>query len=72
MASGEGDLGASSGERFWHLIDLRLSGWLRRELQDNPKQVLEREIGRKLSKEELTAALAELKKHGIDAKPERS
>lgn len=45
---------------------------LRRELQDNPKQVLEREIGRPLSAEELTAALAELKKHGIDAKPTRS
>ena len=45
---------------------------LRRELQDNPKQVLEREIGRKLSKEELSAALAELKKHGIDSKPARS
>lgn len=45
---------------------------LRRELQDNPKQVLEREIGRPLSAEELTAALAELKKHGFDAKPTRS
>jgi hypothetical protein len=45
---------------------------LRRELQENPKQVLEREIGRKLSKEELTAALAELKKHGIENKPARS
>jgi hypothetical protein len=45
---------------------------LRRELQDNPKQVLEREIGRKLSKEELSAALAELKKHGIENKPTRS
>lgn len=45
---------------------------LRRELQDNPKQVLEREIGRKLSKEELSAALAELKKHGIDTKATRS
>jgi hypothetical protein len=44
---------------------------LRKELQDNPKQVLEREIGRKLSKEELTAALAELKKHGIESKPAR-
>lgn len=41
---------------------------LRRELQDNPKQVLEREIGRPLSTEELSAALAELKKHGIDSK----
>ena len=45
---------------------------LRRELEENPKQVLEREIGRKLTKEELTAALAELKKHGIEAKPKRS
>ena len=45
---------------------------LRRELQENPKQVLEREIGRKLSKEELSAALAELKKHGLDKKPARS
>jgi hypothetical protein len=33
---------------------------------------MEREIGRPLSAEELTAALAELKKHGIDAKPTRS
>jgi hypothetical protein len=45
---------------------------LRRELQENPKGVLEREIGRKLTKEELTAALAELKKHGIENKPKRS
>ena len=45
---------------------------LRRELQDNPQQVLERELGRKLSEEELAAALAELKKHGIDNKPTRS
>lgn len=37
----------------------------RRELQDNPKQVFEREFGRKLSKEELSAALGELKKQGI-------
>ncbi|HEX8424024.1 MAG TPA: hypothetical protein VF634_11460 [Pyrinomonadaceae bacterium] len=44
----------------------------RQELQDNPKQVLERELGRKLSKEELEAALAELKKRGIDTKPARS
>lgn len=44
----------------------------RRELEENPKQVLERELGRKLSKEELTAALAELKKHGIENKPTRS
>ncbi len=47
----------------------KLDSNLRRELQDNPKQVLERELGRPLSAEELTAALAELKKHGIDAKP---
>ena len=44
----------------------------RQELQDNPQQVLERELGRKLSAEELAAALAELKKHGIDNKPTRS
>lgn len=45
---------------------------LRRELEENPQQVLEREIGRKLTKEELAAALAELKKHGIETKPTRS
>lgn len=44
----------------------------RQELEENPKQVLERELGRKLSKEELTAALAELKKLGIETKPKRS
>lgn len=43
----------------------------RRELEGNPKQVLERELGRKLSAEELSAAVAELKKHGIETKPTR-
>jgi hypothetical protein len=37
----------------------------RRELQAKPKEVLERELGRKLSKEELNTALVELRKHGI-------
>jgi hypothetical protein len=44
----------------------------RQELEANPKQVLERELGRELSKEELSAALAELKKQGIETKPTRS
>jgi hypothetical protein len=44
----------------------------RRELEENPQQVLERELGRKLTKEELAAALVELKKHGIETKPTRS
>ena len=44
----------------------------RRELQNDPKMVLERELGRKLSKAELEAALGELKKGGIDAKPTKS
>lgn len=37
----------------------------RQELLDNPKQVLERVPGRKLTKAEFEAALGELKKHGI-------
>ncbi|HYP01395.1 MAG TPA: hypothetical protein VER76_14490 [Pyrinomonadaceae bacterium] len=50
----------------------RQDATFRQELQDNPRQVLERELGRKLSAEELAAALAELKKHGIENKPDRS
>lgn len=41
---------------------------LRQELENNPQAVIEREIGRKLSKEELEAALQELKRNGINAK----
>jgi hypothetical protein len=40
----------------------------RRDLEGNPRRVLEREIGRKLTEEELQAALAELKRNGINAK----
>ena len=40
----------------------------RRDLERNPKVVLEREIGRKLTEEELEAALAELKRNGINVK----
>lgn len=54
------------------LARARQDATFRQELQDNPQQVLERELGRKLSAEELAAALAELKKHGIDNKPTRS
>lgn len=41
---------------------------LRQELESNPQAVIEREIGRKLSKEELEAALQELKRNGINAR----
>ena len=40
----------------------------RRELEGNPRVVLEREVGRKLTEEELEAALAELKRNGINVK----
>jgi hypothetical protein len=43
----------------------------RQSLEGNPKAVLERELGRKLSNEELEAALAELKRNGIKAKTPR-
>jgi hypothetical protein len=57
-----------TGMRTRALVDTNF----RRELEKNPKQVLERELGRELSKEELSAALAELKKQGIETKPTRS
>ncbi len=44
----------------------------RQELQDNPKKVLERELGRELSEEEVARALVELKKEGPDTGPRSS
>lgn len=40
----------------------------RRSLEENPRGVIEREVGRKLSDEEFEAALAELKRNGVNAK----
>ena len=40
----------------------------RRDLEGNPRAVLERETGRKLSEEELNAALAELKRNGLNVR----
>jgi hypothetical protein len=40
----------------------------RRDLEGNPKAVLEREVGRKLTDEELDAALEELRRNGINVK----
>ncbi len=40
----------------------------RQDLEGNPRRVLERELGRKLTEEELEAALAELKRNGINAR----
>ena len=44
----------------------------RRSLEDDPRGVIERETGRKLSDEEFEAALAELKRNGINAKTNAS
>lgn len=54
---------ASSASRL--LARAKKDEKFRLALQANPKQVLERELGRELSKEELEAAIAELKKHGV-------
>ncbi|HEV2762658.1 MAG TPA: hypothetical protein VGV38_06655 [Pyrinomonadaceae bacterium] len=44
----------------------------RRSLEDDPRGVLDRETGRKLSDEEFEAALAKLKRNGVNAKTTRS
>lgn len=40
----------------------------RRELESDTQAVLEREVGRKFTAEELEAALAELKRNGLNVK----
>jgi hypothetical protein len=44
----------------------------RQSLEADPRGVIERETGRKLNDEEFKAALAELKRNGLNAKANRS
>lgn len=46
----------------------RQDAGFRQELEENPQEVLERETGRKFSKEELEAALEELKRNGLNVR----
>jgi hypothetical protein len=66
------EMGALGNAVTGMLQRARQDASFRNELEKNPKPVLERELGRKLTKDEFKAALAELKKNGINARTDGS
>jgi hypothetical protein len=66
------EMGALGNAVTGMLQRARQDASFRSELEKNPKPVLERELSRKLTKDEFKAALAELKKNGINARTDGS